>query len=81
MTSEGFDVQTIAQYWFAEAEETLTVADHLLDKHDYSYALFFGRREGAQGSLCNQTGSARPAHPQPVEACERCGPCPGRATD
>jgi HEPN domain-containing protein len=42
MASEGFDVQTIAQYWFAEAEETLTVADHLLDKHDYSYALFFG---------------------------------------
>ena len=32
----------IVQYWLAEAEESLTVADHLVAKKDYSYALFFG---------------------------------------
>ncbi len=32
----------IVQYWLTEAEESLTVADHLVAKGDYSYALFFG---------------------------------------
>jgi HEPN domain-containing protein len=42
MSPEDFDAQAVAEYWFAEAEETLTVADHLVEKGDYSYALFFG---------------------------------------
>jgi len=42
VTPEGFDAQAVAQYWFAEAEETLMVADHLVERGDYSYALFFG---------------------------------------
>jgi HEPN domain-containing protein len=42
MSSEDFDARVVAQYWFAEAQETLTVADHLVEKGDYSYALFFG---------------------------------------
>ena len=42
MSSEDFDAQAVAQYWFAEANETVTVADHLVEKGDYSYALFFG---------------------------------------
>ncbi len=42
MDSEAFDAQGVAQYWFAEAEESLVVADHLVEKGDYSYALFFG---------------------------------------
>lgn len=42
MSLEGFDAQTVARYWFAEAKEALTVADHLIEKGDYSYALFFG---------------------------------------
>jgi HEPN domain-containing protein len=42
MSPEDFDAQAVAQYWFAEAKETLTVADHLVEKGDYSYALFFG---------------------------------------
>lgn len=29
-------------YWLVEAEEALQVADHLVEKGDYSYALFFG---------------------------------------
>ena len=42
MSSGDFDARAVAQYWFAEAEETLMVADHLVEKGDYSYALFFG---------------------------------------
>jgi len=42
MSPEDFDAQAVAQYWFAEAGEALMVADHLIDKGDYSYALFFG---------------------------------------
>jgi len=42
MNSGDFDAKVAAQYWFTEAEETLTVADHLMEKGDYSYALFFG---------------------------------------
>ena len=40
--SEDFDAQAVARYWFVEAEETLMVAGHLVEKGDYSYALFFG---------------------------------------
>jgi hypothetical protein len=36
MSSGDFDARAVAQYWFAEAEETLTVANHLIEKGDYS---------------------------------------------
>ncbi len=36
------DVVQIVAYWIVEAEEALDVADHLVAKADYSYALFFG---------------------------------------
>lgn len=39
---EDFDAQAVARYWFVEAEEALTVADHLFERNDYSYALFSG---------------------------------------
>lgn len=42
MSPEEFDAQAVAWYWFAESEEALTVADHLIERGDYSYALFFG---------------------------------------
>jgi HEPN domain-containing protein len=32
----------VSQYWADEAEEALAVLDHLFEKGDYSYALFFG---------------------------------------
>ncbi|MFH2093243.1 MAG: HEPN domain-containing protein [Pseudomonadota bacterium] len=34
--------QEIIDFWTSEAEESLHVADHLFEKKDYSYALFFG---------------------------------------
>ena len=42
MESEEFDVERVKTYWLIEAEEALRVADHLVEKTDYSYALFFG---------------------------------------
>ena len=42
MVPQEFDARAVAQYWFTEAEETLTVANHLIEKGDCSYALFFG---------------------------------------
>ena len=32
----------IIAFWESEAEESLHVAEHLFEKKDYSYALFFG---------------------------------------
>ena len=42
MAAEEFDAKQVTAYWLAEAEESLRVADHLVEKADYSYALFFG---------------------------------------
>ena len=36
------DIESIKNYWLAEAEEVLDVAGHLIEKGDNSYALFFG---------------------------------------
>ncbi|GAK61723.1 HEPN domain protein [Candidatus Vecturithrix granuli] len=36
------DIKQITQYWEVEAQEALQVADHLFEKQDFSYALFFG---------------------------------------
>jgi HEPN domain-containing protein len=40
--SKKIDIAEIKLYWIGEAEEALTVAEHLFEKKDYSYALFFG---------------------------------------
>jgi HEPN domain-containing protein len=37
-----FDVKGVVTYWLTEAAEAVQVADHLMEKGDYSYALFFG---------------------------------------
>ena len=42
MEKNILDVENLKVYWLTEAEEALQVADHLLEKEDYSYALFFG---------------------------------------
>lgn len=39
---EIFDFEKVKTFWIEEAEESLGVADHLLEKEDFSYALFFG---------------------------------------
>ena len=35
-------MQKTIDYWLEEAEEALKVADHLFEKKDFSYSLFFG---------------------------------------
>ena len=36
------DQKRIVEYWRTEADESLGVMEHLFEKRDYSYALFFG---------------------------------------
>jgi HEPN domain-containing protein len=38
----GIDVERVSAFWPTEADEALQVAGHLVEKADYSYALFFG---------------------------------------
>jgi len=42
MAKDEVDIETVKSYWLTEAEEALTVSEHLLEKGDNSYALFFG---------------------------------------
>jgi len=42
MRRETFDTEQVISYWLTEAQESLQVADHLVEKRDFSYALFFG---------------------------------------
>lgn len=42
MTDEKFDQGQIVSYWLTESKEAFDVASHLMEKGDYSYALFFG---------------------------------------
>ena len=42
MAEKKLDLENIKSYWISEAEEALNVTDHLFEKKDYSYALFFG---------------------------------------
>ena len=42
MSDEHLDIEKIKSYWIVEADEALDVTDHLFEKKDYSYALFFG---------------------------------------
>lgn len=42
MTEKELNINNVKSYWIDEAEEALTVAEHLYEKADYSYALFFG---------------------------------------
>jgi len=36
------DIKNLKKFWVTEAEEALRVAGHLMEKEDFSYALFFG---------------------------------------
>lgn len=53
MTSE-FDPVPVSRFWKLEAREAFRVAEHLAEKADYSYALFFGHLaiEKALKALC-----------------------------
>ena len=42
METDAFDAERVTSYWRTEADESLQVAEHLIETGDYSYALFFG---------------------------------------
>ena len=42
MVPDAFASEMVARSWLTEGEEALIVAGHLVEKADYSYALFFG---------------------------------------
>ena len=42
MNPEPDHMDEVSRYWMDEAEEALAVLEHLFEKGDYSYALFFG---------------------------------------
>ena len=39
---KSLDVEKVKSFWIEEAAESLRVAEHLVEKEDFSYALFFG---------------------------------------
>ena len=41
-SQKSLDVEKLKKFWVEEAEESLRVAEHLVEKEDFSYALFFG---------------------------------------
>jgi HEPN domain-containing protein len=41
-SKKSLDIEKIKTFWVKEAEEALHVAEHLVEKKDFSYALFFG---------------------------------------
>ena len=45
MRRETFDTEQVISYWLTEAQESLQVADHLVETRDFSYALFFWHKE------------------------------------
>lgn len=53
MGGENLDIRQIVHYWMEEAEEALTVAEHLNEKGDYSYSLFFGHLAVEKSALGN----------------------------
>lgn len=40
--TEELNIPTVKSYWIKGSKEALTVAEHLFEKGDFSYALFFG---------------------------------------
>lgn len=42
MTEDKTNFEEVKRYWLNESEEAIKVADHLMEKGDFSYALFFG---------------------------------------
>ena len=42
MNEVNLNAAELKNYWITEADEALQIAQHLIEKNDYSYALFFG---------------------------------------
>lgn len=62
----ALDTDKLIDFWASEAQEALKVAEHLVEKEDFSYALFFGHLalEKMLKALCatNLQDHAPPIH-------------------
>ena len=63
---KGINTEKLKSFWRTEAQDALQVADHLVEKNDFSYALFFGHLalEKLLKALCvqNTNEHAPPIH-------------------
>ncbi len=41
-SAKSVNMDEVSKYWIDEADDALMILDHLFEKDDYSYALFFG---------------------------------------
>jgi HEPN domain-containing protein len=65
MVADQFDTEAIVAFWREEAEDALRVADHLIEKTDYSYALFFGHL-AVEKALKAVYVARKREHPPPI---------------
>jgi HEPN domain-containing protein len=80
MTEEELNISEVRSYWVKEAEEALTVAEHLFEKRDYSYALFFGHL-AAEKMLKALYVNNKKEHAPPTHNLQRLGRMAGLTLD
>jgi HEPN domain-containing protein len=59
-------------FWLEEAEEAKQVAEHLFEKKDYSYSLFFGHlaiEKTPQSTICCKKSGAGTLYSQSAQTC------------
>ena len=69
MNPETANMDGVARYWIDEAEEALTILQHLFERGDYSYALFFGHlavEKFLKAAYVLQKKGTCPSYPQPA---------------
>lgn len=77
---KGINTEKLKNFWKEEAEEALLVADHLIEKEDFSCALFFGHLalEKLLKALCVQKNSD---HAPPIHSLNRLAKVAGLEMD
>ncbi len=77
---KSLDVEKVKRFWLEEAVESLRVAEHLVEKEDFSYALFFGHLalENVMKGVCVKR---RKEHAPPVHNLVRLAGVAGIALD
>jgi len=61
------NIDKLISFWISEADEALKVADHLVEKEDFSYALFFGHlalEKNVKSIVREEDAGTCPSNPQ-----------------
>ena len=80
MTDEELNIENIKLYWMIEADEALNVTNHLFEKKDYSYALFFGHLAVEKILKCLYVDN-RKEHAPPIHNLQRLANLTGLSID